>query len=678
MLGRHDAPHRARAIALLGASLLVASFGSPSYAAGPAPRVAVEEALRQAARVTWTESGVASGHRLQRRVRGADGAWGDWVDVQGTGDTQRQGYVIDQGADGKGLAPADYAFRLQSQVGGGSGPEAWSDWSEPVEFTLPPQCAGGDAPPGNEAQGSLPTVVIGDLDGDGRYTGEDVWKALHRCSELGGCVLEALPVTYDDVSITFYKPGGGPAGDSFPCTAWKTVHCAPMLPFPKGLVIQGHGSATVFRTPVWKTPYRPAAVFEFWHVPGVQLRFRNFTMDGRKREQPDPATGVNDVAGWRHRGIDVTNYFSPDRNEKYPNGCVHNVTAREFMLSGIEVDHAKNWRIEYNHIADIGCWKGLTDCPLLKIPDTNPPPGWGCDGFKGGGYGIMLEAWSDDTRIVHNDVTRVGKYAMGAKGGGDGVSNPIQRLILSDNRITDVGDVGIFVAGLADSVIENNLVDGTHQYGCRNGGGWATWGIETHGVMQRAQVRNNTLRNLAGVGIGSNAVADGLVFADNTVDNTCLERNAKVESVQGAIQIGDGSAGSYTLSNNRVTNNHCSMALAVCWGSQAQVTVQGGYYSTGDNSDPNFGALYVESGNSPRVPRVRLERGVVFDYLGTQRRPGFVASGNGRIVVSDDTVRVNKYRDPFTTARSAMDGSPMQKEGSVVQCGSSPSNPECQ
>ena len=42
----------------------------------------------------------------------------------------------------------------------------------------------------------------------------------------------------------------------------------------------------------------------------------------------------------RHRGIDVTNYFNEDEASGYPNGCVHNVTAHDFMLSGIEVDHA--------------------------------------------------------------------------------------------------------------------------------------------------------------------------------------------------------------------------------------------------------------------------------------------------------------------------------------------------
>ena len=200
-------------------------------------------------------------------------------------------------------------------------------------------------PPGNETPGSLPTVLISDLDGDRRYTGADVWLALQRCSKLGGCVLEAIPVTYDDVAISLYGQN-----DSRPCDAWSSRICEPMPPFPNGLVIQGHGSATVFRSPVWRTPYKPSPIFEFWHAPGVQLRFRNFVLDGRKREQPDPTPGKNDANTWRHRGIDVTHYFGPDHRLRYPDGCVHNVTARDFLGAGIQVDHARNWRIEYNRV----------------------------------------------------------------------------------------------------------------------------------------------------------------------------------------------------------------------------------------------------------------------------------------------------------------------------------------
>ena len=614
-------------------------------------------------------------YRLQRRERVADGPWADWIDVPIGADSGRLGHVDDAGPDGKGLRPADYEYRMQGAypgAGAASAPAGWSEWSTAAAFRMPPQCAGGEKPPGNEAPGSLPTVEIRDLDGDGRYSGADVWLAMQRCSKLGGCILQALPVTYDDVAISLYGQD-----DRRPCITWSALVCEPIPPFPNGLVIQGHGSATVFRSPIWRTPYKPAAIFEFWHTPGVQLRFRNFVLDGRKREQPDPTAGVSDTNIWRHRAIDVTHAFGPDYQLQYPDGCIHNLTVRDFMLGGIDVDHARNWRIEYNHVQDIGCWKGLTECSGLTLPDTAPPPAWGCAGLQSEGYGIEIGGYSDDTRVAHNEITRVVKYALGVKGGNQG-TDPIERLSVHDNRITNVGTLGIFVAGTIDSVIERNLVDGTHTLGCRDGNAWFTWGIGTHGTIRNTRIRDNTLRNLSGIGIGSNAVADGLAFSDNRVEGACSERDVKIGSVQAAIQFGNLSAGSFTLAGNSVTHNHCSMALGVGWGSRAQVVVDGGYYSTGENSDATLGAVHVESGNTSNSPRVALKGGVVFEYLGDERRPGIIASGGGRVVVLDDSVVVKGFRKPFGGVTSCMDGNCARREvGTIIECESTPSNPEC-
>lgn len=664
---------------MLWMSLLLAHSASGSAASlQPAPRLAVEEALRQAARITWTDdsASVPVRHRLQRRVRDAAGHWSGWGDVS-VGDGNRQDLAIDAGPDGRGLPPADYAYRVQLAYSGAGASSEWSEWSAPVEFTMPPQCDGGKNPPGNEAPGSLPTAVIGDLDGDRRYTGADVWIALQRCSKLGGCVLEALPVTYDDVAISLYGQN-----DKRPCYVWNSLVCEPMPPFPNGLVIQGHGSATVFRSPVWRTPYKPSGIFEFWHVPPVQLRFRNFVLDGRKSEQPDPTAGVNDMNTWRHVGLEVTHHFGPDHGRRQPDGCVHNVTVRNFLWTGIQVNHARNWRIEFNRVQDVGCWKGLTECPRLTIPDSVPPPQWGCAGLQSSGYGIEIGEYTEDTTVAHNEITRVTKYGLGVKGGNEG-NDPIPRLSVRDNQITNVGTLGIFLAGAVDSVIERNLVDGTHSYGCREGGAWFSWGIQTNGKLRNTRIRANTLRNLTGLGIGSNAIADGLVFEDNQIDNVCTEQNAAIGSRQGAIQLADRSAGDFTFSRNSVTENRCSMALAVCWGSNAQVVVDGGYYSTGENSDPDFGAVYVESGNLPKSPRVVLRGGVVFDYLGShsflgrRRRPGIVSSGNARVVVQDASVRVNHYSEPFDVVRSCVDGCSTQKKGVIIQCAEDPSSPEC-
>src|SRR4030095_15118447 len=100
--------------------------------------------------------------------------------------------------------------------------------------------------------------------------------------------------------------------------------------------------------PVGGPPYKAAPIFEIWHAPGIQLRFRNFTMDGRKADQVDPTPGVNDSnSEWAHDGIHVTHHFGPDQTKRYPNGCVHNVAARNLFHAGIRLSHAANWRVEY-------------------------------------------------------------------------------------------------------------------------------------------------------------------------------------------------------------------------------------------------------------------------------------------------------------------------------------------
>jgi hypothetical protein len=286
--------------------------------------------------------------------------------------------------------------------------------------------------------------------------------------------------------------------------------------------------------------------------------------------------------------------------------------------------------------------------------------------------------FSDDTQVAHNEITRVTKYALGVKGGGEG-TDPITRLAIRANRITNVGPLGIFLAGTIDSVVERNLVDGTHTFGCRDGNAWFSWGIQTHGTLRDTRIQENTLRNIAGVGIASNAIVDGLVFSDNQIENVCMERNAKVGSVQAAIQFGNLSAGTFTLARNSVKGNHCSMALAVGSGSRAQVVVDGGYYSTAENSDATLGAMQVESASPTTLPRVALKGGVVFEYLGDERRPGIVATGAGRVVVLDDSVLVKGYRKPFEASTSCMEGNcARRKVGTIIECESIPSNPECQ
>jgi hypothetical protein len=89
---------------------------------------------------------------------------------------------------------------------------------------------------------------------------------------------------------------------------------------------------------------------------------------------------------------------------------------------------------------------------------------------------------------------------------GSSGTEPATRLTLRDNRITNVGSLGIFLAGTVDSGIDGNLI---------------------------------------GIGIGNNASAEGLAFSSHRIDNVCVERNAQVGSSQAAIQISNPSSGGH-------------------------------------------------------------------------------------------------------------------------------------
>jgi hypothetical protein len=323
----------------------------------------------------------------------------------------------------------------------------------------------------------------------------------------------------------------------------------------------------------------------------------------------------------------------------------------------------------------MGCLQGLTECPRLTIPDNTRPPAWGCKGYQVAGTGIVIGGYTEDMYVAHNQVTRVAKYAVGVKGETTGTA-PIERLVLRDNRIENVGHVGIFLAGTIDSIIEGNLVAGTHTYGCPEGNAWTSWGIQTHGTLRNTVIRKNVLRDLASVGIGSNAVVEHLLIEDNRLENLCLERDRSVGSEQGAIHL--AGSGDFLLVDDVVTANRCSMALYVGTGSDAQVTVEGGRYSTGENADERYGALHVESGNLPKLPRVFLKGGVLFTYQGEGDHQAIVASGNGTVVLLDGSLRVEGYDEALSEMDQCVTPSCRPpRRGRIVECAKRPQEPEC-
>ena len=63
-------------------------------------------------------------------------------------------------------------------------------------------------------------------------------------------------------------------------------HCL-VEDFPAGLVIEGQGHETVFRSPVWDPPYLPTPILEI-HRREFPVTLRNLVLDGRKHEQDIP------------------------------------------------------------------------------------------------------------------------------------------------------------------------------------------------------------------------------------------------------------------------------------------------------------------------------------------------------------------------------------------------------
>ena len=132
----------------------------------------------------------------------------------------------------------------------------------------------------NPAIPPLSVIVIDDRDSDLDYDGADIADALEECADkvyedlsaagdddgvcetgngetciTGGCILRALPKTYDNVAIKITDLGRLCDGDSQP------EHCL-VQDFPAGLVIEGQGHETVFRSPVWDPPYLPTPILE--------------------------------------------------------------------------------------------------------------------------------------------------------------------------------------------------------------------------------------------------------------------------------------------------------------------------------------------------------------------------------------------------------------------------------
>lgn len=428
----------------------------------------------------------------------------------------------------------------------------------------------------------------------GRCDVADLETALQTCSAQGGCIVQLHNATYEDVALLL---SNHPNPALYPCVTAAGSHRTSCLdlPFANGLVVQGHGDASVLASPLWAAPYQPMPIVEVMRRPDIELRLRHLTLDGQKQLQRDPTPGVNDNNTWQHLGFRYWNEWvtSLPLNE---GGCVHDITARNLFKGGIVLANVSNWVVERNVVEDVGCYEGVTSCPGLTIPSTTP----GVTGYQSPGHGIQLDQYSDDAIIRDNQVTRVTKYALAAKAGGDGLgcggSCLVNRPTFVGNVIVDTGRIGLFLAGVADGLVANNVVDSTHTPG-QTADSWAsydTFGIVINGSLERTTLSGNQIRNSAGIGIsyqpyansGENVLLGNLISGSCRDKNptTCNQSDPKVCYDYADIRLGSQSLGSLRLESNQVLDTKCKLPLALQHGSQVDLVVYGGTYQGGEHS----------------------------------------------------------------------------------------------
>jgi hypothetical protein len=537
-----------------------------------------EEALDRAVHLTWRDDGdSAREYELQRRQRDASG-WSGWASLTRipAAAGSATAHFDDRGVAGSGLAPGEYEYRVRgrhSAAEAGAG-VTWSEWSAPGSIALPASC---EPPPGTPA---LPTVAGGDRNGDGRYSGTDLVRALEDCAARGGCILELAAERYDDVAIMLYN------GNPFAwCTPSRTA-CLD-LAFPKGLVLQGHGSSTVLRSPVWRTPYRPVPVLEILDRPDIRFAMRNLVLDGRKAEQPDPRPGENDSVSWWHDGFRGWRMAGPV-TQSSSDGCLHNLTVRNFMSDGLRLGGAERWAIEFCTVEDIGCHRQISPCPKLRIPESVAP------GEATSGYGILIDGHVGALSIRDNRIRRVTKYSIGLKHGPDAALPSIVDPLVTGNEIREAGSIGIFLGGIQGGRIRDNLIDHTQQ---PNDAGkranyYDTFGVSCVGRLERTEITDNRILRSAGIGVNWHCSGSGNVLARNRIEGSCRQKNPNtcISGRYGCYDYadlsvgGDVSGGPLRLVDNEVVGTGCSSPLEVGGDrSETEVVIDGGLYGGGPN-----------------------------------------------------------------------------------------------
>jgi hypothetical protein len=545
----------------------------------------IDEARDGKARIAWTPSQAPAGYPVHKGYvvqKKLPGGCCNWQDVS-------MGYLTDLSYVHAGTVTGPTTYRVKTvyeQAPPGTLQHTRN--SSAKQITINAMCDGQASDPNLPP---LDVVEIIDWDSDLDYDGYDVAIALEECSYhnyerldgpgnndgvcnageesdclFGGCILRALPVTYDDVAVRITSQANCATGPTVP------TQCV-SVGLEAGLVIEGEGAESVFRSPLWTPPYLPGPVLEVYRQD-FQFTLRNIVLDGRKFEQVAPGTSY--WAGWWYGGLYVAGWGSkeilgdglgdndgvcdgercvedesgvhdgddmcepgedclehPDdvaldgdgtcTTDRWTNtpacesegdtddGCIHNVEVRDIPgAHGVIIANANRWIIEDNDVHDLGCVnRGFGyDCPNFDAPDAVNNGVVTLEGFKTYGNGILVAQYTSDFQVRRNKFQRATKYGLSFAGEHPSCNGLARNHEAADNDIRDMGAVGLFAYGVAGSRIHDNTISKTTVWKAppEQNPSPTSYGMSLGGYCtDDNEFSNNTLTDLAGIGIAWNA-----------------------------------------------------------------------------------------------------------------------------------------------------------------------------
>lgn len=357
----------------------------------------------------------------------------------------------------------------------------------------------------NEAS-RLPVVLIVDGDQDG-WDNDDVLAGLTRCAP--GCILRAPAATFRGVNVEI------PAA------------------ITNGLILEGAGiDQTIFRAPVPLPQWGLSAGFRVTY-PNRLTVFRDFTIDGRKAEQPSLPSADSQY------GISVSN----GRAVSTGPGRVERVRIRNMLTGGVGITYGENWVIAHSAIEEIGCSDRLA-CPALPATLRDPDvPEWQTPGF-----GIItVGAQARGALAHHNTISNVVKIGIEAIGSGTALARDFT---FRDNRIYNTGS-GIVSNGGEYGTIAANLIEAAHSSG-----------ISCGGAAGQLVIDRNLLRGSHVYSMALYCDGEGLSLSRNRTLKSCpIARGGNDVLVQSSLVYGSGSG--LQLLGNVFGGGSCGSTLLI-------------------------------------------------------------------------------------------------------------------